>query len=285
MKILYKTVITLVIAAFFVSCQGYERLLKSSDYRKKYSEAKRYFDEGDYLRSATLFDQCAPVYRGAKQADTVFFYQAMSYYKQRDYILASHYFQNFNTTFGSSPFIKQSRYMEAYCYYMQSPRPSLDQNETERAIQAFQLYQLSYPDGEKAEISDSLIAELKDKLVEKSYISAKLYFDMEKYKASLVALNNSLIEYPSSKYREELMFMILKSSYMYAFKSISKKQKERYQASIDEYYSFIAEFPESEYEREAKRMYRQASKFLGGNIETEDEEELNEDKKLTKSDN
>jgi len=38
-------------------------------------------------------------------------------------------------------------------------------------------------------------------LVEKSYLSAKLYYDMKQYKAAVVALNNSLKEFPESSYR------------------------------------------------------------------------------------
>jgi outer membrane protein assembly factor BamD len=43
-----------------------------------------------------------------------------------------------------------------------------------------------------------LITEMEDKLVRKSYISAKLYYDMKQYRAAVVALNNSLNEYPDT---------------------------------------------------------------------------------------
>ncbi len=66
-----------------------------------------------------------------------------------------------------------------------------------------------------------------------------------------IALRNSLIEYPETKYREELMFLILKSSYLLADQSIPSKQRERFQATVDEYYSFIGEFPDGPHSREA----------------------------------
>ncbi|MBN1598821.1 MAG: outer membrane protein assembly factor BamD [Bacteroidales bacterium] len=250
-------------------CKGYEKLLKSTDYKKKYTEALRYYDKGDYTRAATLFDQIAVIYRGTDQADTIYYYQAMCYYNQRDYILAGHYFRTFASTYGASPFVKDADFMGAYCYYMTSPRPSLDQTNTVQAIQAFQLFLIRFPQSERKEECIGYINELRNKLVEKSYMSAKLYFDLEDYKASLVALNNSLIQFPESKYREEIMFMLVKSSYLLAYNSISTKQKERYQDAVDEYYSFAAEFPESKYKKEADRYYRLASKILGEDIETE----------------
>ncbi len=261
------------ILVLLASCSGFEKTLKSSDYKFKYDEAMRYYAEEDYYRAQTLFDQIAPVFRGAEQADTVYFYQAMTYFQQKDYILSGHYFTNFSSVYGGSPFVEQADYMSAYCFYMNSPRPELDQEATRMAIQQFRLYTIKYPQSEKVAEAKEYIKELQDKLVEKSFISAKLYFDLEDYKASLVALNNSLLEYPESRHREDILFMILKSSYMYADKSIHTKKRERFQDAVDEYYSFKSEYPESKYIREANRFYRGASQFLGDVVPREDTDE------------
>ena len=84
-----------------------------------------------------------------------------------------------------------------------------------------------------------------------------------------VGKDKSLIEYPDTRYREELMFLILKSSYLLADNSIPEKQRERYQAAVDEYYSFIGEFPEGPHSREARRIYDTSSEFLKGNSNEE----------------
>ncbi len=254
----------------FGSCSGYEKLLKSSDYKLKYNEAKKYYDKGDYYRAQVLYDQIAPVFRGTKEADSVYFFQAMSYFKQNDFIMAGHYFSTFSKTYGGSQFVEQADYMTAFCNYKNSPRPELDQDYSVIAIQSFQLYMIKHPDGKRIEEAKEYIDELREKLVEKSFISARLYYDLEDYKASLVALNNSLLKYPESKYRESIMYMILKSSYMYASKSIASKKKERYQAAVDDYYSFKSEFPESSHMKEANKYYKSSSKYLG--VETNQEE-------------
>jgi outer membrane protein assembly factor BamD len=272
MKITLKSTLLVLIVLSIVGCSGYEKVLKSNDYRKKYSEAMRYYKKGDYTRSSSLFDQIASVFRGTVQADTVYFYQAMSYFKQSDYILSGHYFRTLAKTYGASPFVEESEYMGAYCYYLTSPRPELDQTNTIDALQAIQLFLIKYPNSNRAEECKGYVDELRNKLVEKSYLSAKLYFDLEDYKASLVALNNSLLQYPESKYREEIMFMLVKSSYLLAKGSVVTKQKERYQDSVDEYYSFAAEYPDSKYIKEAKRYYKLSSDFLGGEIEKNENE-------------
>lgn len=271
-KFLFVSVLVLVL----VGCSGYEKILKSSDYKRKYDAAlKYYYEKEDYVRAATLFDQIALVYRGTDQADTVYYLQAMSYFKQHDYILSGHYFRTFARTYGGSPFAEDAEFMGAYCFYVTSPRPELDQTNTVQAMQAFQLYLIKYPESKRKDEVKEYLIELRDKLVVKSYLSAKLYYDLEDYKASIVALNNSLLKYPESKYREEIMFMLVKSSYMLADRSVLSKKKERFQDTIDEYYSFAAEFPDSKFLKEAKRYYRLSAKYLGEEIlENEGNEEI-----------
>jgi len=258
--------IILSLALLINSCSGYERLLKSSDYELKHRKAFEYYNKGDYVRASTLFDQIVAIYRGTNKADSLNYFQAMSYFHQDDYILAGHYFDSFIKIFGNSKFSEEANYYRAYCYYLISPAASLDQTNTIQALQAFQLFLIKYSDSKRTPECRTMINELRDKLVEKSYMSAKLYFDLEDYKASIVALNSSLIDYPESKYREEIMFFILKSSFLLAYNSIEKKQKERYQATIDEYYSFIAEFPDSKYIKEAEKIFENSTKVLNTDI-------------------
>ena len=256
-------------------CTGFEKVLKSSDYRYKYREAKKYYAEGNYYRAQTLYDQIAPVFRGTEEADSIYYFQAMSYYKQDDYIMAGHYFSTFAQTYGGSPFVENADFMSAYCYYLLSPRPELDQESTNQAIQAFQLFLIKYPTSDRCDEARKYIYKLQDKLVEKSFLSAKLYYDLEDYKASMVALNNSLSDYPESSHREQIMFMILKSSYMLADNSIRSKKKERYQQTIDEYYSFKAEYPNSKFSNEATKYYNLAVKYLGDDVVKDDSETIN----------
>lgn len=254
--------ILILILPVLISCEGYEHLLKSSDSELKYKKAFAYYNKGDYTKAGTLFDQIAPFFRGTPRADSVYYFQAMTYYKQNDFILAGHAFKMFSDTYVNSPFAEDATFYVGLCYYLISPRPELDQTDTYQAIQAFRLFLIRYPGSKRKEECEKMIKEMRDKLVEKSFISAKLYFDLEDYKASIVALGNSLAEYPESKYREDIMFLILRSDYMLAVNSIASKQKERYQATVDEYYSFITEFPESKYRKDADRIFGTSSEYL-----------------------
>ncbi|MEN8230200.1 MAG: outer membrane protein assembly factor BamD [Bacteroidota bacterium] len=250
------------IAIILSGCGEYEKLLKSRDYQKKFDTGLQLYEEGEYVKAGTLFDQVSNIFRGTTKADTVKYYQAKSYYGQRDYMMAGHYFTELSMTYPNSNYVEEADFMTAYCFYKQSPRPELDQDNTFRTITSMQMFMVKYPTSDKLSECQEIILEMSDKLVEKSFISARLYYDLGYYKSAILALRNSLIEYPNTGYREELMFLILKSSYLLADKSVPSKQRERYQAALDEYYSFIGEFPESAHSREAKRIFETSNKFL-----------------------
>ncbi len=255
-------IIALSVIWFTFSCSGYERILKSDDVDLKYNKAFYFYNKGSYTKAGGIFDQLAPMTRGTRRADSVFYFQAMTQYKLNDFIISGHYFNAFVETFGNSKFIEEAAYMEAYCYYMQSPRPELDQTSTNQALDAFKLYVIRYPSSPRIPDCNRYIEELNEKLMEKSYLSAQLYYNLDDYKAAVVSLGNCLADFPDSKHREEIMFKLLKAKYMLAYNSVLSKRTGRYQDAVDEYYAFVAEFPQSDNKKEADEMFQKASKFI-----------------------
>lgn len=249
-------------AVILSGCGEYEKLLKSRDFEKKYEMGVELYEKGEYAKAGTLFDQVANVFRGTTKADTVKYYQAKSYYGQRDYMMAGYYFSELSATYASSVYLEESDFMTGYCFYKQSPRPELDQKATYQTITAMQMFMVKYPTSQRITECQAIIVEMSDKLVEKSFISARLYYDLGYYKSAILALRNSLMEYPTTTYREELLFLILKSTYLLADGSVPSLQRERFQATVEEYYSFIGEFPEGSHTREANRMYEASNKYL-----------------------
>jgi outer membrane protein assembly factor BamD len=262
----------LTVVIYLASCSQYEKLRKSNDHQLKYRRSFDYYRAGDFVRSGQLLDDLVSIYRGTNKADTVTYYQAMSYFKQGDYYTSSHHFSEHYKNRRQSPFAEECEYLTGYCYYMLSPRAALDQANTYTAIEAFQQFLLRHPESKYAEDAKKYMTELKDKLVDKSYLTARLYYNLEEYIASITALKNSLEEYPETKHREELMYLLLRSSYLLAENSVPARMKERFQATVDEYYSFIGEYPQSQYAGDAQRMYERADGFLKARPEDDEEE-------------
>jgi len=255
--------IILVVSLFlFASCGEYNKIVKSTDYEYKFKKGIEYFEAGEFARSGTLLQELITVFRGTSRADQVYFYYAKSMMGQKDYLMASQYFRTLIKEYPTSKFVEESQYMVGYCSYLMSPKVRLDQETTLTAIDALQLYINLYPFSQKVTEAQKLIDELQDKLVEKSFINAKLYFDFENYKASVIALENAIKDHPDSKYREDLLYMLLKSKFLLGLNSIQEKKEQRLSDALDEYFSFTDEFPESKYRKEVDRYYETTAKLL-----------------------
>ncbi len=257
-----RPIILIFLALAAASCSEYEKLLKSSDNELKKQKVFDYYDDGKYNKSIELLTQILPRFRATEDAEQLNWINAQANFKIHDYMMAGVYYQNFADTYPRSNNAEEAAYLSAMCDYYLSPRPELDQTNTKKAIENFTIFMKRYPASTRVDDCKARILELQEKLVEKSYLSARLYYDLKEYRAATVSLANSLKEYPDTKYREELMFLKLDALYLYAGRSIPDKQVERYQTTLDEYYSFIEEFPGSKFSKDVKRIFDSTAKFL-----------------------
>lgn len=270
MKMRNFATIAFVFLLFLSSCSDYNKIVKSTDYEFKYKKALEYYDGGEFVRSSTLLKEMINIVRGTSRADKVYYYYAKSQFGMNDYLMAGHYFKSLIKEFPRSEYAEESQFMVGYCFYLDSPSARLDQAVTQNAIDALQLFINLYPKSTRGEEANRLIIELRDKLVYKSYLSGKLYFDLDNYKAAVVALSSSLKDFPDTKYREELMYMLLKAKYLLAIRSVEEKKRERLSSALDEYYTFVDEYPESKYRKEVEKYFATTAKLLnykpGSNI-------------------
>jgi len=262
----FRLYIVLIILMLASSCGGYEKLLKSTDFDLKKAKAKEYYDAGQYVKTTELLAQILPRFRATEEAEELNWMNAKAYYGMKDYFMAGSYYKAFIDQFPFGKHAEEANFMSAMCDYNIAPRSELDQDNTKNAIEGFKIFTNRFPASPKVEEAKKLTKELEEKLVDKSYLSAKLYYDMKQYKAAVVALNNSLKEYADTKYREEMMFLKLRSLYMYADLSLPLKQKERFQETLDDYYSFMEEYPKSTYSRDVNNIFQRTNKFLKAGI-------------------
>ena len=250
----------------FVGCKSkFEKLRNSNNITVKYQEAVKLYEKGKYSKALILFDDLAGKYRGRAEAEDLFYLIANANYKLRDYTSARFHFKNFANTYPNSTRAEECRYMAAYCYYIESPRSTLDQENTRKAIDELQLFVNYYPESERAEKAGELIQDLRDKMEKKAFDNAKLYYNMggpDDYRAAVIALENVLRQYPDTKYAEEIEFLMLKSQYLFADNSRAYRQEERFNEAIDYYNSFSEHFPSSKFKSDADDLKKSADKKI-----------------------
>ena len=252
-------------AIFLCGCSGMNALLKSGQPELIYSKALEYYEKGKWQRAITLFEGVEHYYQGTSREDTVSFYKARSRFKNHDWETASTELDDFRRKFGRSAFIEDAEGMYALCFYFLSPGPTRDQTMTGHALIAINEFMSRYPESDQVESFKKINAELTERLHEKSYLNAYTYYKIGRYKSAIVALKNALKEYPESKHREEIMYLIVDASYRFASNSIASKQTDRYLAMLDSYLSFKEEYPESKYVKDLDRMAKHARDYLDRN--------------------
>jgi outer membrane protein assembly factor BamD len=237
------------------SCGDYQAAIKSSDPEFKYNVAKKLFEEEEYQKAYPLFDDLLILYRGTQRAAEVYFYYAETSFYMEDYILASYHYKNFSKTFPNHPKTEMADYMTGYCYYLQSPEPSLDQTYTLKAINELQLFANLYPNSNKLLSVNELIDALRAKLERKAFDRAKLYYKTSHYQAAVVSFNNVLDQFPDTEYREEVLYYTILSAYRLADNSILSKKRQRFIEGRTAYREFLKLYPNSEYAKEVNFLY------------------------------
>lgn len=255
--------VSLLIMIGVTGCKSkFEKLRASNNTAKKYQEAIKLYNNEKYSKALILFDDLVQRYRGRAEAEDLQYYFAYTNYRLHDYITARYQFKTFVDAYPNSPKAEECRFMGAYCYYLEAPVYSLDQSNTEKAIESLQLFINLYPESDRAKEAASLIDELRDKLERKSYENAKLYLDVGDYKAAVIAFENSLSDYPDTKYGEEMQFYIIQSQYLYALNSSEYRQEERYTDAIEFADEFLKDYPESKYSKEANKLKADSKKNI-----------------------
>ena len=262
-----KLIVIMLSAAMLVGCTQYAKVQKSMDYEYKYELAKVYYVEGEYSQAASLLEDVLAFMKGTVNAEESLYMLSMCYFDMKDYVTASHYLTTYFNTYPKGVYAEEARFMSAKALYLDTPDPRLDQSSTIRAINEIQVFTEYYPYSEYKEAAHAMLYELHDRLVEKEFRSAQLYYDLgnymgNNYQACIITAQNALNDYPYTKLREDLSMLILRARYSMAKESVMEKMIDRYRDTIDEYHAFKNEFPESKYLKEAEKIYRDSQKAI-----------------------
>ncbi|MDI9309879.1 MAG: outer membrane protein assembly factor BamD [Limnohabitans sp.] len=243
---------------FFVialsSCTEYQKALKSESPAIKLYAAKNKYQAGKYEKAIRLFEQIAPTYRGKAEAEDVFYMFAMSYYKTKQYYLAGYQFESFASMYSKSQKVEEASFLGAKSYSMLSPEYSLDQVDTDKAIEKLQNFINKYPSSTYLEEANKLVKGLQDKIEKKAFEIAKQYNTVSDYKAAIKAMDNFILDFPGTPYKEKALFYKLDSSYKLAINSVPSKMEERLRAAKVAYENLLKFNTNTDYKKNADIM-------------------------------
>ncbi len=257
-----KIVSVLLLVVLFCSCGEYQKALKSEDVAVKFAMATKLYDAGNYTKAIRLFEQIAPAYRGKPQAEKLFYMFAQSYYKTKQYYLAGYQFESFVSGYPKSEKSEEAAYLGAKSYSHLSPVYSLDQTDTNKAIEKTQNFIDKYPNSQYVTEANKVAKELQEKLEKKVYENAKGYNTISDYKSALVAFDNFMADYPGTPFREDALFYKFDSAYQLAINSVPSKMEDRLNVAKTAYSSLIKFKLDTKYKEKTDEMIVRIEKDL-----------------------
>lgn len=268
-----KIILPVALSMLLTGCaHEYNQVFKTSDYDYKYEFAKESFARGKYTYAVTLLQDLVTMKKGTSDAQECLYMLAMAEYGEHDYEAAAETFKKYYQSYPRGFYAEMASFYVGQSLYMSTPEPRLDQSQTVAAIAAFQEYRDIFPDGKLKAVAEQRLMELQDKLVEKEYLSAKLYYNLgsyfgnctsggNNYEACVVTSENALNEYPYTSLREDFSILIMKSKFELAQMSVEAKKIQRYQDAEDECYGFINQYPDSKERATAEKYIAKCKEF------------------------
>lgn len=235
-------------------------MLKGDDYNTKFNLANSLFDEQDYFRSIALYEQIYQRMPKTGQGELAYYRIARGYFEEEDYEMSGYYFGSFNQRFPYSTKLEEALFMSALCSVYNSPEHTLDQGETQLAINNLQQFVDAYPKSSLIDSCNRVMDRLRYKLELKDYDAVKLYAKTENYRAAVTSALTFIEEYPLSGFSEEIQFILLKNAYLLGINSVEDKKCERIEQAIERYRTFVILFPNSAHKTESDQIHIKAQK-------------------------
>jgi outer membrane protein assembly factor BamD len=245
----------LVLSVSLFSCRGFEKIRKSSDVNYKLTKANEYYEKKDYSHAHMLYKELMPIMKSTRNYEALYYKYAYTLYYLKDYVEASYHFKNFSEYFPLSKDAEECEYMSAFCLYKYAPKQELDQTNTMKSLEALKTFVVKYPSSTRLADANKLIDESKDKLETKQADAAKLYYNINQFKAATVTYKSVMRNYPESRKADQYLYMIMKANYKYAKASVPAKQEERYATALSAYRELKDTYPQSAYLADAEKLY------------------------------
>lgn len=195
----------IMLIAILASC-GRNRIKTTLTADERMKIAEKMFKDGDYLDAKTEFKIITLNFPGSTVSDRAQFYLGECHYNLKEYILASAEYQKLTRIFPNSEYVDDARYKIAMSNYQLSPKYSLDQTNTQKAIEEFQRFLEDYPNSDLVPEANKYMTKCREKLARKDYENAESYRKRRLYTAAIKYYDHVLDNYYDTKYAEKALF-------------------------------------------------------------------------------
>jgi len=157
-------------------------------------EAKRYRQTQERL-TFIIFN-----FPGSHQASDAQYYLAESYLRSQDYVQAQTEFEFYTKSFPNGRFQEEATYKQAAAYLRSAPGRVRDQSRALKAKEIVEQFLEAYPDSPLRGQAELLRAEVDERLAQKEFDAARLYYASGEYQAALVYYDYIAKAHPAAQW-------------------------------------------------------------------------------------
>lgn len=164
------------------------------------------------------------------------------HYEKREYITAAAEFARLADDFPGGPFADRARFRVCDAYAELSPRPQLDQEYTRFAIDHCESLLAYYPTSEHADSARTIIADMRNKLARKVFMTGEHYFRRNAWHSAILAYDNVLAEYPNTEMAPRALLRLVQTYENLGYAEEALEHRER----------LLRDFPDSAEARQVR---------------------------------
>jgi len=182
-----KVIYIFLLAVIIAGCSS-NKLARKTPVEEKMVKADELFELGKYHKAIPLYTEVVldrnSIYTAVAQMKL-----GDCFYNQNKFLEARFEYDELIRLFKNYPEIGDAYYKIGICYFEDSLNPHYTQEETQKAILAFNTFINKFPFHEKKEDAYQYIDKCNYKLLEKAYYNGYTYFKLSDYSSALLYLD------------------------------------------------------------------------------------------------
>ncbi len=219
----------------FISC-GSHKIRPDVSAEERMALAIKMFEKRHYLDAKTQFRIITLSNSGSNIADKAQFYLAECHFYLKEYILAASEYERLIKVYPNSEYVDDAKFKLGFSYYNLSPKYSLDQEYTQKAIKEFQEFLEDYHSSPLAPQVSEKLYQTREKLARKVYSAAEQYRKMGFYEAASIYFLKVLESYYDSSYGPKAQYWLGE-----CYKKLEKNAE-----AVEAFSTFLSKYPKHE---------------------------------------
>lgn len=193
-----KTILWCVAASLTLACSSRSQNLANLTADQLFERARSEFDRRKWTEAIEAYERFTLQFPTDPRVVEARFRIGESYFGKREFITAATEFNRLASDYPAGPWADDARFKVCESYYRLSPKPQLDQQYTQAALDHCNSLEAFYPNSPYVENAREFVSDLSNKLAEKAFRTAEWYYKRDAIDPAIIYYEGILRDYPAT---------------------------------------------------------------------------------------